>query len=105
MTVTWVATSGFPTSTAIAAIYTTTATKCVVSQFSIVQSATTNRVIYVDVSRYNGTSDFYLARNTPVPPGGGYYMPPGVVLATGQSIRAAVTATTAVVTFSAAEIS
>lgn len=105
MTVTWVATSGFPTSTAIAAIYTNTATKSVVSQFSIVQSATTNRIIVVDVTRYNGTTDFYLARNVPVNPGGGYILPPGVVLATGHSIRAAVSATTAVVTLSAAEIS
>lgn len=105
MTVTWVATSGFPTSTAIAAIYTTTATKSVISQFSVVQSATTNAILYVSVSRYDGTTDFYVARRTPVLPGGGYHLPPGVVLATGQSIRAAVSATTAAITLSAAEIS
>jgi len=59
------------TSTALTAINAATATGVTgfAVTLNVANTATTNQTAYVDVTRYNGTTHYYLVRQAPVYPG------------------------------------
>lgn len=107
MTVTWVPYSVIPTSTALTAINTAavTATSALAFGITVAQTATTNATLYADITRYDGTTHYYQVRQEPVYPGGSPVIVQALALSSGYSVYAAVTATTAHVSMSVAEIS